>query len=90
MANPYLLQRIKNPDLNLPMREAEVACLREQVWNLLAESNQLRLWKQTLESYLWRLSELVLAGEIEEAQEIARLSQKLLKDMEKEIKEEEG
>ena len=81
MANPYLYQTLtqKNPDLSLPMREAEVECLRRALFNAKAETFELHQRVKNLESHLYRLAELVLAGEWQEAQEIAALSLELCK-----------
>lgn len=68
------------------MREEEVAVLRRHLFLARAEVFQMHQRIKTLEAHLFRLAELVLAGEgtSEEAMEIASRSLALLTSSEEE------
>lgn len=82
MANLYLIQHIKGSGLEeyINMREEEVEALRKALFNVQAEAFQYRERIKRLESHLYRIAELVLAGEgnSSEAQDIAQKALTLL------------
>ncbi|MEM1672517.1 MAG: hypothetical protein QXX12_00455 [Nanopusillaceae archaeon] len=79
--NQYLAQHLSSTAKDyIEMREAEVEALRRALCRLQTETWEYRVRNKCLEAHLYRLAQLVLAGEgtSEEAQEIAQKAWALL------------